>query len=123
MEQFLKAHWNKDREWKYDLQNRRMRTYHEMVDRRNLNFDPVKSMHELVMPSDDLLLEQRQLKDKQTRMKMAKYNKGLLDQIILEMTNTGKSQIEIMSELDIKEKDIQESLLRSQIKRGDPDTK
>lgn len=100
-----------------------MRTYHEMVDRRNINFDPLKTMHELVMPSDDLLSEQRQLKDKQTRMKMAKYNKGLLDQIILEMSNTGKSPIEIMSELDIKEKDIQESLLRSQIRREDPEKK
>lgn len=53
----LKNHWNVDREWKYDLEKRRLRTYPEMVERRNLNFDPEKNMFEIESPSDDLLEE------------------------------------------------------------------
>lgn len=41
-----------------------MRTYHEMVERRNLNWDPLTSINEIDLPSDDLLLEQQKIKER-----------------------------------------------------------
>eukprot|EP00997_Jenningsia_sp_PLL12_P004060 NODE_1796_length_1065_cov_31.307087_g1465_i0.p5 GENE.NODE_1796_length_1065_cov_31.307087_g1465_i0~~NODE_1796_length_1065_cov_31.307087_g1465_i0.p5 ORF type:complete len:52 (-),score=32.92 NODE_1796_length_1065_cov_31.307087_g1465_i0:26-181(-) len=45
---------------------------------------------------------------------MAKYNKDLLDLLVRDMHVEGRSDLEIMTDLDLNEQELQSSLLRTE---------
>jgi hypothetical protein len=104
----LKKFYKEDFEWRYDLENRRFRTYKELVTRRD---DPVWETYNIRKLEVDQAAEARKKEEerKQQRFLMAKYSKELMIEIVQEMMDQSKTVLEMMVELDCTEQSILEA--------------
>jgi hypothetical protein len=117
IEAFVKKHYNKNRAWRYNLEEARMRTYQELVANRD-NCNEADFTIQL-KPADNAFIEaEKKAQQKMQRMKLAKYDKDLLEQVLKEMMKEGRTLMEMMAELDITDEkmiiDAQERLSKKE---------
>ena len=100
IDELVKKHFTKDRQWRYSLEKREMRSLQELIDRR----EESKIEDHLIKRAevDAKILEQaREAEKRLKRLKMAKYSVELFDEIIEEMMRDKKTIMEMMAELDV----------------------
>ena len=99
-------HYTKDREWRYSLaEGGRLRTYAELVARRE---EPqLEDFEYRKADIDQRVIEQAQaIENQMKRLRMAKLDKNLFDEIVEEMMKDKKTMLEMQAELDVDEQSI-----------------
>ncbi len=100
IDELVKKHFTKDREWRYSLENRGMRSLQDLIDRR----EESKIDDHLIKRAEideKILIQAREAEKRLKRLKMAKYSVELFDEIIEEMMRDKKTIMEMMAELDV----------------------
>lgn len=93
----------RDFKWRYSVKDKRIRTHKELVARRE---DAKREDFRVTLTTDERSEAERQKIDKEQQLKNAVYNEDLFIQVVQRMMNEGKSTIEMMVYLDVKEEDI-----------------
>lgn len=109
IKEFEKKHYCKDFQWKYNLEEKRIRKHKELVARR-----------EEAKPEDFIVI---QLKDERSerekkrieaaqQLKNAVYNEELFISVVRRMMGEGKTLIEMMVYLDVTEQQLQDAFTK-----------
>lgn len=102
---------NVNREWRYDFALGRMRTYQELIDRREeAKIDDFTTSRGVLDQS--LIQKAVDAERKQKKLRMAKYSTELFDEIVIEMMKEKRTLMEMMAELDVDDEKITESQQR-----------
>lgn len=105
IETFGKKYFPEDRLWRYNLEEGRMRTLDELIERREESKQDDVYIEQAEVDQriiDQVKAAERKLK----RLKMAKYSQELFDEIIEEMMREKKTIMEMMVDLDVDENQI-----------------
>ena len=107
LERLIARHYTENRQWKYDLERRDLRPYHQLIARR----DECKQDDERLVRSwsevdESTIITAREAEKKLKRLTMAKYSIELFDEIIEEMMREKKTILEMMAELDAGEAEV-----------------
>jgi hypothetical protein len=100
IDELVKKHFTKDREWRYSLEKRGMRSLQDLIDSR----EESKIDDHLIKRAEvdeKILVQAREAEKRLKRLKMAKYSVELFDEIIEEMMRDKKTIMEMMAELDV----------------------
>ena len=104
-------HMNVNREWRYDFALGRMRTYQELIDRREDSKidDTIISRGGL----DQTMIQRAvEAERKMKKLRMAKYSTELFDEIVIDMMKEKRTMMEMMAELDVDDEKITEAQQR-----------
>lgn len=99
-------HYTKDRQWRYSLEEGgRLRSYEELVARRE---EPrLEDFEYRKADIDQRVIEQaKAIENQMKRLRMAKLDKNLFDEIVEEMMKEKKTILEMQAELDVDEQTI-----------------
>lgn len=111
IDELVKKHFTKDREWRYSLEKRGMRSLQDLIDSR----EESKIDDHLIKRAEvdeKILVQAREAEKRLKRLKMAKYSVELFDEIIEEMMRDKKTIMEMMAELDVDDNQVYASQTR-----------
>ena len=93
----------RDFKWRYSIKDKRIRPHKELVARRE---DAKWESFTMSLTTDERSERERQRIDKEQQLKNAVHNEELFIQVVQKMMNEGKTTIEMMVYLDVREEDI-----------------
>lgn len=92
--------YNKDFQWRYNLEERRIRTHKEVVARRD---EPQWEDFFVVQMKDERSEREKRRMEAAQQLKNAVYNEELFIKVVKQMMDEGKTLIEMMVYLDVDE--------------------
>jgi hypothetical protein len=108
LDHMKKRHFNNDRNWRYNLEEGRWRTYDELVARREESKYEDFAIKKAEL--DQSVLDRAMAHEKRLkRLRLAKFSKDLFDEIVEEMLKEKRTPMEMMAELDVDEQALFES--------------
>lgn len=103
---FEEKHYTKDFQWRYNCEERRMRTHKELVARRE---EPQPEDFIVVQLKDERSEREKKRIEAAQQLKNAVYNEELFIKVVQKMMDEGKTLIEMMVYLDVTEQQLQDA--------------